>query len=65
MVLEPCSEASRFSDILFSKLAFSGSWSSLGLFGLLKAPSAGALLGLSWPPWGSLGLWDHIWTLES
>ena len=35
-----------FYYILFSKLAISGSWSSLGLLGLLKATSAGALLGL-------------------
>ena len=34
MVLKPCSEASRFSYILFSKLASLGSWSSLGLLGL-------------------------------
>ena len=34
LVLEPCSEALRFSYILFSKLANLGSWSSLGLLGL-------------------------------
>ena len=50
-----------FYYIPFSKLAIYGR-SSLGLFGLSKAPSAGAPLGLSWgsllgipgPAWGSL-----------
>ena len=49
----------RFYYILFSKLAISGSWSSLGLFGLSKALSAGAPLGLSW---GSPG---HPWVCGS
>ena len=40
MFLEPGSEASRFSYILFSKLVSLGSWSSLGLLG---------------GPWASLG----------
>ena len=38
--LKPDSEAFRFSYILISKLAISGSRSSLGLFGLLKAPES-------------------------
>ena len=46
LFLWPGSEALRFSYILISKLAISGSWSSRGLFGLLRATSAGALLGL-------------------
>ena len=40
LVLWPGSEAFRFSYILIGKLAISGSWSSLGLFGLLKAPES-------------------------
>ena len=40
LFLWPGSEALRFSYILISKLAISGSWSSLGLFGLLKAPES-------------------------
>ena len=56
MFLEPGSEASRFSYILFSKLLNLGSWSSWGLFGgpgaslgclgCLGLPAA--FLGLSW-----------------
>ena len=40
LFLWPGSKAFRFSYILISKLAISGSWSSLGLFGLLKAPES-------------------------
>ena len=40
LFLWPGSEAFRFFYILISKLAISGSWSSLGLFGLLKAPES-------------------------
>ena len=56
MFLEPGSEASRFSYILFSKLLNLGSWSSwrlfggpgasLGCLGCLGLPAA--FLGLSW-----------------
>ena len=46
MFLEPGSEASRFSYILFSKLLNLGSWSSWGLFG-----GPGASLG-SLVAWG-------------
>ena len=56
MFLEPGSEASRFSYILFSKLLSLGSWSSselfggpgasLGCLGCLGLPAA--FLGLSW-----------------
>ena len=37
LFLWPGYEAFRFSYILMGKLAISGSWSSLGLFGLLEA----------------------------